>query len=81
VRNTELYGRGVTDEFIRAGCMDAVFTNIAQGALEKLMAARIRPWHGPPDVSVREVIERSKRSEAGTQTTHHMSRRLMQRPL
>jgi predicted Fe-Mo cluster-binding NifX family protein len=63
VQNTELYGRGVTDEFIRAGCVDAVFTNIGRGALEKLQAARIRPWYGPPDVPVREVIECLKRGE------------------
>jgi predicted Fe-Mo cluster-binding NifX family protein len=63
VRNTELYGRGVVDEFVRSGCTDAIFATIGQGALQGLIGAQIRPRYGPPDVPVREVIERFQRGE------------------
>ena len=63
VRNTELYGRGMVDVLVRSGCTDAIFATIGAGALKGLIKAHIRPWYGPPDVPVREVIERFKRGE------------------
>jgi predicted Fe-Mo cluster-binding NifX family protein len=62
-RNEELYGSGVVGALVGAGCTDAVFANIGQGALAKLMTSHIRPWYGPPDVPVRELVERLKRGE------------------
>ena len=63
VRNEELSGRGVVEVFQQRGCSDAVFSNIGQGALEHLKAAGIRAWYGPPDVPVRELVERLQRGE------------------
>ena len=43
----------------RRGGTDAVFTNIAPGALRYVEPAGIRGWTGPADVPLPEVLERA----------------------
>jgi predicted Fe-Mo cluster-binding NifX family protein len=60
-RNRLLYGMGVVGILERHRCTDAIFSNIGQGALEALKAAKIRGWCGPEGVPAAQLIEQLKR--------------------
>jgi len=71
-RNTGLYGRAVVDMMARAGCGDAVFTEIGAGALRHLREAGIRGWLAPANVPVAELLDRLGSGEltAAWEATH-----------
>jgi predicted Fe-Mo cluster-binding NifX family protein len=62
-QNTGLNGRAVVDILARAGCRDAVFSEIGNGALRHLEDARIRGWLAPSDVPVPQLLARLSRGE------------------
>ncbi|MGB9105021.1 MAG: NifB/NifX family molybdenum-iron cluster-binding protein [Terriglobales bacterium] len=79
-QNTGLSGRAVVDILARAGCSDAVFTEIGAGAFRHLQEAGIRAWLAPANVPVPQLLERLSRGELSpakgpTQTSSGTGRR------
>jgi predicted Fe-Mo cluster-binding NifX family protein len=62
-QNIGLSGRAVVDILTRAGCSDAVFTEIGPGAFRHLRESGIRGWLAPADVPVPQLLERLGRAE------------------
>ncbi|MBZ5627622.1 MAG: NifB/NifX family molybdenum-iron cluster-binding protein [Acidobacteriia bacterium] len=62
-QNTGLSGRAVVDILARAGCSDAVFTEIGHGAFRHLQEAGIRAWLAPANLPVPQLLERLSRGE------------------
>jgi predicted Fe-Mo cluster-binding NifX family protein len=69
-RNTGLSGRAVVDILARAGCRDAVFSEIGNGALRHLEDAGIRGWLASVDVPVSQLRERLSRGELASAEGH-----------
>ncbi len=79
-QNTGLSGRAVVDILARAGCSDAVFTEIGVGAFRHLQEAGIRGWLAPANVPIPQLRERLSRGELSpakgpTQTSSGAGRR------
>ena len=56
-RNETLSGGSVAGAIAASGCRDVVAAHLGEKACAHLSALGIRPWKGPADVPVREVIE------------------------
>jgi predicted Fe-Mo cluster-binding NifX family protein len=79
-QNTGLSGRAVVDILARAGCRDAVFSEIGHGAFRHLQEAGIRAWLAPANIPVPQLLERLSRGELSpakgpTQTSPGTGRR------
>jgi predicted Fe-Mo cluster-binding NifX family protein len=64
-RNETLSGGSVAGAIAASGCSEVIVAHLGEKACAHMTALGIRPWKGPADVPVREVIQMHLRGELG----------------
>jgi predicted Fe-Mo cluster-binding NifX family protein len=63
VKNDAMNGRGAAEIVIGRGCRDVIATDIGDGALRRLQAARIQVWAAPSRVSGSKALQMQRAGE------------------